>query len=293
MNLTPEELAFLQQYLYKQGQYGLQEWNVNVTGPDGQTYHPTYTGGMSSDNTSDTTTLTGFTKDVNPGHNQVGDMQQMYDPSGLYQGTAAIPKDTSTADLLKFAAMAATMGYGGSMLNGMGGGSFGVLGDAATATGMGGPASFGVLGDAATATGFGGGSAAGGMSNMFGSSPTSFGVLGDPTTATKIVNFGPTSALSGVKGLLGPAATALGAIAGAQGVNKEQTDTRKTDPRVDPYLFGAAGSPGLLQYTQGLLNQQMSPAGMAGYQNMQSVGQGLLSNPIAGNGFGAFTKGRY
>jgi hypothetical protein len=81
---------------------------------------------------------------------------------------------------------------------------------------------------------------------------------------------------------LGPAATALGGLAGSQGQESSQSSQRRTDPRVDPYLFGSGANPGLLGYTQQQLASQMSPGGMAGYDQMQTVGRGLLGTPVAG-----------
>jgi hypothetical protein len=87
---------------------------------------------------------------------------------------------------------------------------------------------------------------------------------------------------SGASSWLGPAATALGGLAGSQGQESSQTSARRTDPRVDPYLFGSGANPGLLGYTQQQLASQMSPGGMAGYDQMQTVGRGLLGTPVAG-----------
>jgi hypothetical protein len=87
---------------------------------------------------------------------------------------------------------------------------------------------------------------------------------------------------SGASSWLGPAATALGGLAGSQGQESSQSSQRRTDPRVDPYLFGSGANPGLLGYTQQQLASQMSPGGMAGYDQMQSVGRGLLGTPVAG-----------
>jgi hypothetical protein len=90
------------------------------------------------------------------------------------------------------------------------------------------------------------------------------------------------AAPSGASSWLGPAATALGGLAGSQGQESSQSSQRRTDPRVDPYLFGSGANPGLLGYTQQQLASQMSPGGMAGYDQMQSVGRGLLGTPVAG-----------
>lgn len=98
---------------------------------------------------------------------------------------------------------------------------------------------------------------------------------------------------TGTSKWLGPASTLLGGLTGAQGQKTEETSQRRTDPRVDPYLFGANGQPGLLQMSYDKLVGQMAPGGLQGYDDMQRVGMGLLNAPVAGNGFGLFTKGRY
>ena len=90
---------------------------------------------------------------------------------------------------------------------------------------------------------------------------------------------------SGASSLLGPALSLAGAVAGSKGVNKNVTQTQKMDPRLDGAVYGDQG---LVPRAQGLLAQQMSPQGQAGYMNMQNVGQGLLSNPMAGNGYAQF-----
>jgi hypothetical protein len=97
---------------------------------------------------------------------------------------------------------------------------------------------------------------------------------------------------TGASKWLGPAATLLGGLTGAQGQKTEETSQRRTDPRVDPYLFGANGQPGLLQMTYDKLVGQMAPGGLQGYDDMQRVGMGLLNAPVAGNGFGLFGRGR-
>jgi hypothetical protein len=98
---------------------------------------------------------------------------------------------------------------------------------------------------------------------------------------------------AGAQSWLGPAAMALGALSGAKGTKTSETSTRKTDPRVDPYLYGGAGNPGLLGLTYQQLAQDQSPQNLGQLQQMKNVGMGLLSGPVAGNGFAQFTKGRY
>jgi hypothetical protein len=175
----------------------------------------------------------------------------------------------------------------------------------------------------AGAAGAGGAGAAGGAS---GGLPTTFGVV-DPSVA----DIGATSLTSGGGALgtlggvpqvtipaastfpelsagggswlssllpagasqwLGPAAMALGALSGTQGVKTKQTSERTTDPRVDPYLLGGNGNPGLLGYTAQQLAQDQSPQSQANLQQMKNVAMGLLNQPVAGNGFSRFVPNR-
>jgi hypothetical protein len=86
-------------------------------------------------------------------------------------------------------------------------------------------------------------------------------------------------------GLLGPAATLAGALAGTQGVKKTETTTQQMNPQLQPYVFGQNG---LLNGAQGLFQQQTAPGAMPGYGQMQNVAMGLLSQPVAQNGFSQF-----
>ena len=95
---------------------------------------------------------------------------------------------------------------------------------------------------------------------------------------------------SGASGLLQGAAGLVGALAGSKGVQKNVTDTKKMDPRLDGAVYGDQG---LVPRSQALLAQQMSPQGQAGWQNMKQMGQGLLSNPIAGNGYAQFAGRKF
>ena len=84
----------------------------------------------------------------------------------------------------------------------------------------------------------------------------------------------------------------LGAIGGSKPVTKTTTEQRTVDQRMVPYLYGSGTNPGLLGYTSQQLQRSMSPGVIAGYNNMQNVGQGLLNQPIAGNGFTKYFGGK-
>jgi hypothetical protein len=95
------------------------------------------------------------------------------------------------------------------------------------------------------------------------------------------------SLLDGASKYLGPAATALGALAGSQGQDTSQTSVKSMDPRMDKLFYED-----LAPRVQGLLAKQMAPGAMQGFTDMQSVGRNLLNQPVAGNGFNRFFPGR-
>jgi hypothetical protein len=106
-------------------------------------------------------------------------------------------------------------------------------------------------------------------------------IPGATTGLTSAVSSGLSNLVpSGLSSLLGPAATALGALGGAQGTQSGGTSTRTMDPRLDPAVYGAGG---IVPSAQGLLTSQLPQAQAAG-QQMMNVGSGLLGQPIAGNG---------
>jgi hypothetical protein len=186
---------------------------------------------------------------------------------------------------------AGAAGAGGAAL----GNSFdGGLLNSTIMNGVGGAEAAGGAGSAALGNSFDGGALNSTVMNGVGGEtlPTfgtlSAGEMTMPTLPSAMSTIG-----SGIGSYLGPAATVLGALAGSQGTKTNQTSTRQTDPRVDPYLFGAAGNPGLLGYTQQQLAQDQSPQSQANLQQMKDVAMGLLRQPAAGNGFNLLTKGRY
>ncbi len=107
---------------------------------------------------------------------------------------------------------------------------------------------------------------------------------GTGTLASAIANG---SILGGVKGLLGPAATLLGAAAGGQGQENSQTTAKDIPEWLKPSVMG------LLSDTDALRKKQMAPGYMQGYDDMRSVGQGLLNQPIAGNPFTSGNKPQF
>lgn len=93
--------------------------------------------------------------------------------------------------------------------------------------------------------------------------------------------------LNNEKGLLGPAATAIGALAGSQ-KQGETESTRKLDPRMDAMVFGDGG---LFSRVNGLLSAQ-DPERDAQREQLRRAGKGLLSIDPAANGFNRYYGGR-
>jgi hypothetical protein len=94
-------------------------------------------------------------------------------------------------------------------------------------------------------------------------------------------------AASGAGGLLGPAATLLGALGGAKGQTGIETMTHDLPPEMKGYVYGEGG---LMPGAMGLFQQQTAPGAMPGYAQMRNVGMGLLQQPMAGNGFAQFQQ---
>lgn len=86
--------------------------------------------------------------------------------------------------------------------------------------------------------------------------------------------------VSSIPGGLGTVATVAGGLLGSQGQEKTTTESKS----LDPALAGAAYGD-LVPRTMGLLGDQFPSVTQAGNQ-MANTGMGLLSNPVAGNGYG-------
>lgn len=87
-------------------------------------------------------------------------------------------------------------------------------------------------------------------------------------------------AVGGGNGLLGTGASLLGGLLGSQGQEQESSSVRDIPAWLKPSVQDNIAK------AMALRDQQMSPAATAGWQNISNVGQGLLGQPIAGNGYG-------
>jgi hypothetical protein len=281
MNLTPEQLRAIQaQYTSSSGWTPAMNGAASLDGMNYQRADDLYYG-------------------YDPNKKETGDPFQKYGLDGTDQGQGQFHDIGNGLDLLAMGTLAAlSMGAflpGGFAAGGAGGGGAvaGGIGDATTAGYLNGAdimsntfAANGGIG----AGGFGGTSGSY-MSNLLnGAGDIASRVAGNTGaanaagTASTVANAAGT-AKAGMS-LLGPAATLLGGIAGAQGQENEQSTTRDVPEWLKPYVQKNLG------YAGSLLDQQMQPGAMAGYDQMRNVGQGLLSQPMAGNGFSKFFPGR-
>jgi hypothetical protein len=302
-NLSPELLALLQQQ--NAGTYNKN--NLQAILSDGRYYMPEYGGGGGGgeggfDNPG---TFNGYQSYREEDAGKKQGTGQFFGADGTYKNDYEWKDDNLNEMLFALAAGGLAFLPGGAVSTLSGGapatgaasaGGYGVAGDAYLpgAFGAAGDAAMpgalsigGSLGTAAPLTGLEGYLAAGGAAA--GGAAGASGAAGG-SGAAAAGGSGLLSSLGGASSLLGPAATVLGGLAGSQGQKTEQTSERKTDPRVDPYLFGDGTNPGLLGYTQQLLARQMAPGGLQGYDDMKSLGLLNMNIPVAGNGFSRFSN---
>ncbi len=192
----------------------------------------------------------------------------------------------SEYDSMRKAAMAAAAIYGvGTGLEALGGG-----GGAGTGVTVGGPMSAGAQGLTATELGTLGTTGA-----------TTAGTVAGTTAATAAKTAGLLGSAANLADIAKVALPIVGGLLGSQPTTTTSTNQSKLDPRMDPYIYGPDGvlpaaqewykanKTGLNdQMRQGLATQTAvlnDPATMAGYKQMQTLGSGLLSAPVAGNPF--------
>jgi hypothetical protein len=264
-NLTPEQLAAMQAY-YAPSNSG---WSPAMQSPyqaDGQVYQQDG----------------GFIYNYDPNKQEAGkDKFNVYNQDGTFSNEGTFKTDDAMQTFLMALAAA-----GGMSMLGAGAG-YGAMGATEPIASIG--ASGGMTASELAALGAGG-SGLGTMAPLATlEGPMSSSLIAD--SLTTMGGGGAAGLLSGAAQYLGPAATLLGAAAGSQGQKTSTTSERKTDPRVDPYLFGNNGQPGLLGMTYDQLSRDQSPERLAQRDQMRGVGMGLLSAPMAGNGFNKFFRG--
>jgi hypothetical protein len=216
------------------------------------------------------------------------DQWSHFDQSGNYTQDYAHTDDGLKESLAMFLAAAGGMQFlPGGMFNA--GGLSGGIGTSAD-IGMGQLAPFDMASIPAASTPYGGVAGAAGAGAAVGAGGGGTGTLStleafNPAIPAASTPFSAGGSLLG--GLMGPAATAAGALLGSKPQEQSQTSERK----LPDYLQGPVVQD-LIPRTQGLLAQQMPMAAQYG-QQMGQMGQGLLNINPAGNGFDRFTKGRY
>lgn len=284
-NLTPEQLAQLQRlFSTPQGSGDGNAYMPNTVDYGGQTYKQDNSGGF-----------------VGTGP-LYGDKQyhfNNYDTSGAQtaEGEAQMSKWSPEMDFLK--AMGALVG-GGLAMGGPGAFGFGGAGGA----GAGGMTNGAFLGEAPwTATGggaldFGGtsamGAGAGGAGGAAGAGGASYGTMAPieqmaaPSYLSEAASLSPiaTSGGSLLGKALGVGASLLGGALGSQGQQAEQSSTRDIPEWLKPYVTNT------LDKSQSLFNTQMSPEYQQRWTNLGNQAQGLLAQPMAGNGFSRFFPGK-
>lgn len=269
--------ASLSPELIKQIQASISTPGGGYVDASGVRYQPLYDQGQGQDGVDGP--VWGYAS-YDPNKIGIGDPFQQYNADGTFDQNRAFKGDDATKMFLMFLAAA-----GGMAAFAPGG----FLAGSAAAPGAG----AGFMGDA-TAAGYAGLDAASAATMGGGATlPSALGSLG--TTAATTAATSPswlTNLMGPGASLLGPAATLLGAAAGAKGNDQSSDVTKRTDPRFDPYIFGDQNTVGAMPAASGLLARSLSDKTMQGWDNMQNVAQGLLSQPVAGNGFNRFFPGR-
>lgn len=259
----------------------------NLVGPgyqgnDATAYNAMYShGGYQGENSEGPSTLAGYRGyQFIPGHgaNAEGNPAKYngkqytdYDAQGNQTGTGTMTGLGDGMTWKQGLGMIAASALGGHLLSGLGGAEAAALGQNGAFLGEG--VASGVPGwDAAMSAAGAGGVGA--------------GAAGATAASTAAKAAAGASGLGAASSLLGAAAPLLGAAAGAQG--QEQTSTQKREPwePLQPYIMG------LLQDTDALRKQQMPQAQEIGGLLMNQ-GKGLLSQPVAGNGYGQFANRRF
>ena len=268
MNLTPEQLAVMNSWV------PAQHPEANYSSfpiINGVMYQPQIDGGQGAEFGGTQNAWIGY----DPVNHGVGTQYTMHNNDGTFARTGTMMNGNDPSMLLKAALAAGAMYFGVPALMGAGGAGAGGL-EALAA--MEGGAGAGLTAEGLGAAGAVGGTALPGLADAAVGGGLGTGAAGAGTGAAG----GLSSLLSGKNaGLL---ATGLGALAGSQGTQKASTETKSMPEWLMPYITGQGG---LLNLTQNQLQRSQSPEALAGWQNIAQKGQGLLSMPVAGNGYAA------
>jgi hypothetical protein len=308
-NLTPQEFAALQQqFLQQRAQSPTGEANsyYDSTNPyfaNGTLYAPSYGDNAVSQGRSMNAAPTGYTTyDYNEAANKNqslynGQPYTSIDNAGNVTGNGNLSGFTDSSFLSEWGPFLMALGpMAATMSPALGAAASFGANPVTGATAAGSAAGAAGAGGAALGNSFDGGLLNSAVMNGVGGEtlPTletlSAGDMVMPTLPGEMSTLG---AASKIPTWLKVGAPLLGALAGSQPVTKSGSETVNKDPRLDPYIFGSGSNLGLLGYTGQQLQRDMSPENLATLDRMKATGMGLLSQPVAGNGFGLFTKGRY
>lgn len=310
MNLTPEQLAELQRlfstpvgggldnaYMPNTVDYGGQSWKRDdaggfaAMGPlygDNQYKYTNYdTGGAQTAEgdarLSDWDPLTGFLLSTGA---LIGGGLAFGGPSAFGFGGAAggpgsagwgmgLDSVTGGSGALEAmgggtSAMGAGAGLDASLLNGLNGSD--IMSDAFVSNGAYGGGGFG-------------GTSGGWWDNLIngrGGNGLS-GLLGDGPSGSATTAAGAAATAGAAKNpILGLGMSLLGGALGSQGIDKSVSEEEDIPEWLKPNIMKQLG------YAGGLLDKQMAPGYMQGYDQMRSMGANLMNQPIAGNGFAQF-----
>lgn len=238
---------------------------------DGVQYQPQYKPGFDPSGGYDPSGVD-YWITYDPKNNDPGTTYGMFDPSGQYLRDGTMKSGNDPALLAAF--LAAAGGMSAFMPGGFATG-------AAASGGVPGWAEYmAELGGAGGAGGGAGGAAgASSLADMYAMEQGMGAAAGGLGTTAATTASGIGSFLKGNAGLL---AAGAGALAGAQGNQQSATQTKSMPEWLRPYYTGDGG---LLNLTQAQLQRSQSPEALQGWQNIAQRGQGLLSMPIAPNGY--------
>lgn len=282
-NLTPEQLARLQQLLTQNGSTAMD---------NGMLYQgvPMFGRSGSGEDTAGVPEVMGSYIGYDPAKTGAGEPYGQYGTDGTYTGDGQF-RDMSGFDPLLGMFLASALGMGAFLPGGFAAGGAGA--GAGAGSGIGTMSTIPLLEVApealmsipefgAAASGAAGGAAgalSGAASGATGTMP--YLPLAEMESLAPLAEFGAgsgaSSLLSGLGKYLMPLA---GAALGSQGVESERTESKRGDPRVDPFMFGDANQPGLLPQVSSLLsrnalNQPMRDAIMQRSQGLLAPSNGF------------------
>lgn len=311
--LTPEQLALFRRYAPALLTGGSPA-SMNYTDPTtGTTFAPAYSnGGIDGQGNPTDSVLTGYYGGArDPAGENSKNAYTGYDLDGnatsQFMGND-FSSEFDKQDMMGVIAVLASL-YGGAALAGAGAGGAGAGAAAAGATEtmpylslLEAPSSASYIAGlepyAIGGAGAVGGAAGGAAGASLGGAPAYTTAAADSQLASATLGLGPVggatapavaAGLTGagsVPSWLGGAASLVGGMLGSQPQTRETTSQNQIDPRMVPYIYGDQG---LLSGVQQQLARSTSPEARARWDAISAQGMGMLSQPVAGNGFSRLT----